>query len=505
MPARPKLWRISGPVRRAVLRRGLLPALFAFLLAAAHATPALCAELQVGPEAGLPDLRVTGAARADFRTVILAPSLREGWVHVTEFVGFRAAAGAGSAPFFLFQPVEGVPEFVSAQAMTLQAFDGMYTYRARFEGAFYERARAERTVARCLFGTIGASGGLPAWALLAERWPLSGPAITAVAAPPESPGSPGLYSVREVRVLRAAELRGRSGLNPSERVKAAVGRLREGCLIVVSGSCSVSEQQEVERLATSGVAISYDAPMRSDAGMESFQMPLPGDSPESPAALTRLYAVIPSSRAGEVTFPVTRGGEVPPQRLVNDAMAGFGRSAQFRKVWAGEHAGVNISFVRSEGGGATSRLTAAFRDISGDIRITQRHSFAAIATVVRQKAGAVVLRGLWLLAAASYLLGIWGGLRVYLWLTGMPRPAAFRRNYALVAALGPVLTPWFMLRFAGKPDDAAAKDDEGGALGVLSASTYDCLARLIVWGLLVCGGWAVMGAITQAALALRFD
>ena len=79
------------------------------------------------------------------------------------------------------------------------------------------------------------------------------------------------------------------------------------------------------------------------------------------------------------------------------------------------------------------------------------------------------------------------------------------RKYALIAALGPVLTPWFMLRFIGSSDDASVKDDEGGAMGVLSASTYDCLARLIVWGLLVCGGWAVIGAITRAALALRFD
>ena len=87
----------------------------------------------------------------------------------------------------------------------------------------------------------------------------------------------------------------------------------------------------------------------------------------------------------------------------------------------------------------------------------------------------------------------------------MVRPPAFGRKYALVAALGPVLTPWFMLRFVRGPAGVAPKDDESGALGVLSASTYDCLARLIVWGLLVCTGWAVMGGITRAALALRFD
>ena len=215
--------------------------------------------------------------------------------------------------------------------------------------------------------------------------------------------------------------------------------------------------------------------------------------------------VIPSSRAGETGFPVTRSGTVPPQRLVNDALAVSGRSEQFRKAWAAEHAGVNISFVRSEGGGATYRLTAAFRDVSGDIRVTQRRSFTGVVTIVRQKAGAVILWGLWLLAAALYLLGIWGGLRVYLWLTGAARPAGFGTKYALAAGLGPILTPWFMLRFAGRPDDSAVKDDESGALGVLSASTYDCLARLIVWALLVCAGWAIMGAITRAALVLRFD
>jgi hypothetical protein len=481
----------------------LLP-LFALLLTVVGATSALCAELQIAPDAGLPALRVAGAVRVDFRTVILTPSPRSGWLHVAEFVAFRTAS-AESLPFFLFQPVEGVPETISAQAMTMQTFDALYTDAARLERAFFERARAERTVARCLFGTIGANGGLPAWALLKGRWSLSGPAITAVATLSESPAPAGLHSVQEVRVLHASELRGRAGLNASERARAAVGRLREGSLVVVSGTCSASEREDVEGLAMSGVAISYDAPMRSDAGVESFQMPLLGDSPERAAALTRIYAVIPSSRAGEVSFPVTRGGEVSPQRLVNDALAGFGRSTQFSKIWAAEHAGLDISFVRSEGGGATSRLTAAFRDISGDIRITQRHTFTGIATVVRQKVGAVVLRGLWPLAAAAYLLGIWAGLRVYFWLTGTPRRAEIGRKHALIAALGPVLTPWFMLRFAGRPDDTMAKDDEGGALGVLSASTYDCLARLIVWGLLVCGGWAVMGAITRAALALRFD
>jgi len=498
MPATLKLRRSSRPGRPAQRRRTWVVPLFAFLLAIARATPAPCAALQVAAEAG--------AARVDFRTVILAPSPREGRIHVTEFVGFRIASAAANSAFFLFQPVEGIPDSVTAQAMTLQAFDRTHTHTAQLEGAFYERARAERTAARCLFGTIGANGGLPAWALLAMRWPLSAPAITAVAAPPESPRSPGLHVVREVKLLRAADLsRGRSAMDPNERMKAALGHLREGCLVVVSGTGAVSEPPDYGRLATSGVAISYDAPMRSDAGVESFQMPFLGDAPDAPAALTRLYVVIRSNRAAAVSFPVAHGGAVPPQRLVNDALAGFGRSGQFRKAWAAEHAGLTISFVRSEGGSATNRLVAALRDVSGDIRITQRRSFTGIATIVWQKAGDVILRGVWLLAAAAYLVGIWGGLRVYLWLIGMARPAAFGTKYALVAALGPILTPWFMLRFTGGPSGTVAKDDESSALGVLSATTYDCLARLIVWALLICAGWAVMGGITRAALALRFD
>ena len=353
--------------------------LFALLLAIAVATPAWCSARQAGPEAGLPGPRVAGATRVDFRTVILAPSQREGRIHVTEFVGFRATASE-SPEFLLYRPVEGMPESVSVRAMTLQAFDRACTHTAQLEGAFYERARAERTVARCLFGTIGANGGLPAWALLAKRWPLGGPAITAVVPPPDGHASPALHDVREVKVLRAAELSGRSAMNPGERVKIALGRLRDGCLIAISGTVAMSEPQDLEWFATAGVAISYDAPMRSDAGVESFQMPLLGDSPEAPAALTRLYVVFPSNRAGECNFPIARGGEVPPQRLVNDALTGFGRSEQFRKDWAREHAGVNVSFVRAEGGSATNRLTAAFQDVSGDIRITQRRSFTGIAT-----------------------------------------------------------------------------------------------------------------------------
>jgi hypothetical protein len=498
MPARLKLPWSSESGRRANRRRAWLLRLLAFLLAVACATPAAAAALQVDPD--------EAAARTDIRTVILAPSPREGWIRVTEFVAFRIAAASGNPAFLLLQPVEGVPESVSAQPMTLRAFDRIHTHAAQLEGAFYECAREERTVARCLFGTIGANGGLPAWVLLAARWPLHGPAITAVAVPPESRAPPHLHAVRAAKVLRAAEFSTAfrsSAMKPGERVKAMVSRLREGCLIVVSGEGAASEPQDVQRLATCGVAISYDAPMRAEADTESFQMPLPGDSPETPAALTRLYVVSPSNRIGQISFPVSRGA-VPSQRLVNDALGAFGLSEPLRKAWAAERAGVNISFVRSEGGSATSRLTAAFQDISGDIRITQRRSFTGAVTVLGQKAGAAVLRWIWPLTAALYLLGIWGGLRVYLWLIGLARPAAFGAKYARVAALGPILTPWFMLRFAGVPDEAAI-DDESEALGVLSASAYGCLARLIVWGLLICAGWAVMGGITAAALALRFD
>jgi hypothetical protein len=499
MPARLKLPRSSEPGRPANRRRAWLLRLLAFLLAVACATPAAAAALQVASDAA--------TARTDVRTVILAPSPREGWIRVTEFVAFRIAAASENPAFLLLQPVEGMPESVSAQPMTLRAFDRIHTHAAQLEGAFYERAREERTVARCLFGTIGANGGLPAWALLAARWPLHGPAITAVALPPESRASPQLHAVRAVKVLRAAEFSmafRSSAMNPGERVREMVSRLREGCLIVVSGAGAASEPKDMEELATCGVAISYDAPMRAEAGAESFQMPLPGDSPEAPAALTRLYVVIPSNRVGQNSFPVSRGGAVPPQRLVNGALGAFGLSEPLRKAWAAERAGVNISFVRSEGGSATSRLTAAFQDISGDIRIAQHRSFTGAVTILAQKAGAAVLRWMWPLTAALYLLGIWAGLRVYLWLIGLARPAAFGAKYALVAALGPILTPWFMLRFAGRPDEAAI-DDESEALGVLPASVYGCLARLIVWGLLICAGWAVMGGITAAALALRFD
>ena len=128
MPARLKLRWSAGPGRCADRRRTLLLPLFAFLLAVTLATPAPCAVLQAAPEAGLPALRVAGTARVDFRTVILTPASREGRMHVTEFVGSRIAAAMENPPFLLFQPVEGVPESVSAQAMTLQDFDRVYTH-----------------------------------------------------------------------------------------------------------------------------------------------------------------------------------------------------------------------------------------------------------------------------------------------------------------------------------------------------------------------------------------
>jgi len=460
------------------------------LLAACCATPAFGQTLQTEPAA---------AAHVDFRTVILTPSGREGRIHVTEFVGFRCS---GSAAFFLLQPVEGIPDSVSAQAMTMDAFDRAFTNGLQLEGAFYERARAERSASRRLFSTIGANGGLPAWLLLATRWQSNLPALTAVAALPQS-APPALHTLREARVLRAAELKGRGAPDPGERVRAALNCLQEGCLIAVSGIAA--GPQDFEQGATSGVRISYDAPLRREDGADSFRLLCAGDGPAGPAALTRIYVVIPPNRSGECVFPVAPSGAIPPQQLVNDALSVLGRSAQFRKAQVRERAAVQVSFVRAPGACATTRLAAALTDVAGEIKVTESRSFAGPARIVRQEAGAILLRILWPLAALLYLIAIWLGIQTHLWLTGAPHPPKIGRKYLLVAVLGPLLTPWFMLRYVARAAAVTAKTDEGGALGVLSPAAYECLSRLIVWGLLICLNWAALGCLSRAALALRFN
>jgi len=442
--------------------------------------------------------------RIDFRTVILSPAAREGWVRVTAFFGFRVPEGdPPDQPLLWVLPVEGIPREVSAQAMSLSGFDRQFTHGSDLEGAFFSRVRAERTAASCLCASIAANGGLPAWYLLSRRWPPGGPSLTAVV-PIQETAALELHRIEDVRVVRARdELERRSGALDA-RARAAIRRFSDACLIVVTVAPATSGPKAINKYARSGIRISYEAPL-SGSDHEVFRFPLATTPQAAPPALTRIYVSSPWSCRAEINLPGNRISGGPPQAIVNAVLGAFGYSKQFRASRTRAEESVSISSVRTGCGGETVRAVCAFADLDGKMEVVFRSSAARALRVMMSAAGTVLYGLLWPLTALLYLAGLWAAVRAYFWMTLFPRPEALLRRTALIAALGPVLTPWFMLRFFRPPGALPSDGDETGALGVLSMEKYECLVRLVLWALLVCVNWAVIRWVAQLALWLRFE
>lgn len=440
--------------------------------------------------------------RLDFQTIIVRPSAREGKARVTAFFAFRVPECTGAVPrLMLFLPVDGFPEAVRVQAMSLSGFDHSYTHADDLEGAFYRRVRAEQTGKACLFTSIAATGGPPAWLLLSPHWPPMGPALTAVVPPPaEAPLR--LPTVERVRVISSHDMPARlpEGMNPA--LRRALQQSRKGYVIAAELVPVHASPAEMGRPADTGVRISYVAPTRVGTNGAVFRLALANTSGADPPALSRVYAAAPWNRHVDVHLADAFRTQAPPQRLANDALAAFGYSEEFRRRSAQATSAIHVGSIRTADSGETTRIVAASRDLGDDMVVVFRRSATGVMRVALLAAGAVLHSLLWPVTGLLYLAGVWYAVRAYLWMTRLPQPESLLRRAALIAALGPVLTPWFMLKYvspAGPPDG-----DDSGALGSLSMPTYECVARLVLWALLICGNWAVIVSLGGIACRLRF-
>ena len=452
-------------------------------------------------------LLATGTkVRTDLRTVILSPSTRKGWMRVTVFLAFRVAAGsAPDATLSMYLPVEGVPRVVKAQAMTVFDFDRRYTHATGLEGAFYDRVCAEQAGRTCLYTSIAANGGLPAWVLLAPRWPPKGPALTAVV-PAQRCSPVELHEVRAVRILRVRDVLMRASALADTQALAALRRFGDDHVIAVSVTPGLTGSGDMKQPATAGVRISYEAPLRAADQGEAFRFPLVSGSQAGSPALTRIYLAAPWNCRAEMTL----GGNVrrttsPSQAVVNDVLGAFGDSDSFRASRAREKAGVRLSSVRTGRGGETTRAVCAFVDFDRDLEVSLRRSATGAMRITSVAVGRVLYGLLWPVTAALYLVALYAAAQAYFWMTLLHKPEGMLRRMALLAGLGPVLTPWLMLRYLAPAGERPSEGDGTGALGVLSPRDYECVVRLVLWALLVCVNWAIVESLVRLALWLRFE
>ena len=444
--------------------------------------------------------------RTDLRTVILSPSTHKGWMRVTFFLAFRIAAGsAPDATLFVYLPVEGAPGAVKAQAMTVSDFDRKYTHATDLEGAFYDRVCAEQTGRTCLYTSIAANGGLPAWALLAPRWPPKGPPLTAVV-PAQQCSPVELHEVQAVRVLRVRDVLMRASTPTDAQALDVLRRFRDDYVIAVSVTPGLTGPGDMKRHARAGVRISYEAPFRATDHGEAFRFPLVSGSQAGTPALTRIYLSVPWNRRAQIDL----GGDVrpttsPSQAMVNDALGAFGYSESFRASRAREKTGVRVSSVRTGRGGETTRAVCAFVDFDGYLEVILRRSAAGAMRITLVAAGLVLYGLLWPVTVALYLVALYAAAHAYFWMTLLRRPEGMLRRMALLVGLGPVLTPWLMLRYLAPAGEWPSEGDGTGALGVLSPRAYECVVRLVLWALLVCVNWAIVESLVRLALWLRFE
>ena len=445
----------------------------------------------------------TAEPRIDFRTVVVRPVGPGDRLRVTVFLAFRVRDGGRPPhPLSLLLPAGANPESVVAQAMSLDRFDRTWTHAKDLEAAFHHRARMEQRGTMCLMAGIGLCGGPPAWLLIAPRWPPSGPGLTAVV--PERPSLPpaGLPKVRAVRVApAAAQLRRIAGSLDPETL-TALRPFRDGHVIVVDVTPTAESRETWRQPSESGVRVAYEIDVPADQEAFECRMPLllrAGDAP----ALTRVYIAAPWDRTAEFSSGVTTTRPDAPQAMVNRAMDAFGASDSFRRNRLRTAAGTLVTSVPAGSGGRTTRAVIVGSH-GGSVRLRLQGSHAGAARVTSVAAGTILYSLLWLVPIVLHAVSAWFGIRVYLWLTGFPRPPDLLRRYLLLVVLSPLLTPWFVLKWTCAPPRLPDDGDRSGALGALDVSTFECVARLVVWALLVCVNWVVLSLITGLASRVRF-
>jgi len=443
--------------------------------------------------------------RVDFQTILLSPSAREGHLQTDIFFGFHVSEKVRhDKPFSILVPVDGIPLSVKAQAMTLSEFDRRYTHATDMESGFYARVRAERAGRTCLYTSIAATAGPPAWFLLAPRWPPKGPPLTAVIPAPQAEGNLH-HSVHDVRITtRDDALRDMSGLLASRSLRA-LRNSESDYLIETSFTPVRTSDRRMKEHATKGIRISYEAPLQNHDDEWRMQLPLLRSPSSTSVALTRIYVSMPANRNIELDIPEDQDTPASPQGLVNGVLGAFGYSDAFRASTAQARAGTSVSSVRTAHGGKTTRVVASFAHSDAALSLRMSKSAAGPARTAAAALGALLLGLLWPLALILYAAGLWATARAYFWMISLPKLDHSPRKMAILAGLFPILTPWIALRFLAPAGDLPHDGDESGALGVLPMRYYDCVARLVLWGALICANWAILESVLRLALHLRFE
>jgi hypothetical protein len=428
----------------------------------------------------------------DFHTVLLEPA-PSGRVRVTAFFGFNPPAG--DAPAHLFIPVDGEPRAMVAQPISRADFDARWVHRAEMEGAFYSWSRAQRNADWLVRGAIGLSGGPPAWIVLAARWPRHGPAVTAVAPPEATPG-PG-WQLVEARLLVSEEEFRKLPAGTHAVAAAAMRRSNSASVIAVAVRPAAGFKAEPTRPAAHGVRIAYEAPLRQEAGRRVLLTPcVAGASP----ALTRLYARSPWHGRLEVELPAGTQQAAQSQALVARALAGFDQPPAPES----RRRAVNLATVRALDGRLTTRLVGTFGPWTEDADVLFDFSPVESLSPARTGIGASLLLAAWPGVIAAYVVTLLMAARFYLWVLGAPAAAFNRKRFLLLAFLGPLATPWALLKLLAPKELPAPAREEEGALSVLAPRDYDAVARLILWAALVCVNWFVILSIVRTGLALRY-
>jgi hypothetical protein len=434
-------------------------------------------------------------AHVDSLTTIL--DIADYDVSVTRFIPFRAPAEANLASRLVFvQPVEGAPRDITAQIMSVGAFERSYVSTRKTEQAFYAQAVSTGKVRQCLFVEIGMNGGLPAWPILWKSWSTAAPAITAVTSwdVPASTGD--LHAVADLQVLPLSMI---DALPSSLRqpTRSAVEGLKDPYLIVVSMAPALSFDDPLGHPATAGLRLSCTVPLSAGEDQHTVQLPPMIGDYSGTVPLMRTYVVAPPGIAVSDRWDPP-AASVMPQQLVNEALDVL--SLRVKRNLPSTRVATSTRLMDNT---CIHRRVATSEDSRQRITLLWQESGMGVLGALRRTVGELLVVGLWPVTCVLYLIGVWWSRKAYLWLIGTRETPDSPKRFALCAVLFPVLTPWLLLRYS-EPASARADADDADALSVLPLIEFDALARLIVAALLVAVNWAALESVARLGMWLRF-
>ena len=441
------------------------------------------------------------AHRIDFQTFILSPADRPGWRQVTAFVGLSVRAGEGCEGVLLL-PVDGVPEEVRARAVGLAQFDAGVVHGRALEGAFHRHSLSERNTTAVLRTGICLVAGPPAWPLMATHWPPRAGAFTAVVP------SGQLTELPPHKLKKARILIGEKGLEELPILlrpagAAAMASSSSRCVIAIFFEPGRVEERQFTLPASSGIRVSFRAPLGRQGKVEAFRMPM-AESPGRPPALTRIYAQTQPGAAPEIHLDAVASSPSSAQWLVGRALAGFGYSEAFLRENARESAAVRFDTVRRREGGLTARLIGISAAMTEPPRVLFHRRPLGRVETLRAWAGVALEWLLWPMLALTYLLLLWLSERACRWLSGFAPARLPTRQFAFLAAASPFITPFLALRYLLRNEQVIADHVGDGALSVLSEPEYQALARLVTWACFAALQLAILLLFIRLSLWLAF-